>query len=211
VIRRFRDLGMPIEQVRAVLHAPDVTTRNEVIVAHLKEMELHLADTQATVSSLRALLEKPPAPIEVEYRSVPATAALAIAEMVAMSDGVQWWHDAFEELHAALADAGLARGGPDGALFTAELFEEDYGEIVAFVPVAGAPAGEPGAAGPLAAGPAMAPGAAGGRVVGYEVPAAELAVTVHHVELDEIDRTYGALGTFVAEREIGVEGPNREP
>jgi DNA-binding transcriptional MerR regulator len=30
VIRRFRDLGMPIEDVKAVLQAPDVATRNEV-------------------------------------------------------------------------------------------------------------------------------------------------------------------------------------
>ena len=57
VIRRFRDLGMPLEEVRAVLEAPDVAARNDVIVAHLERMESQLAQTQAVVASLRSLLE----------------------------------------------------------------------------------------------------------------------------------------------------------
>jgi DNA-binding transcriptional MerR regulator len=191
VIRRFRDLGLPIEQVRAVITAPDVATRNEVIVRHLKEMETRLADTQATVASLRSLLERPATPIEVEYRTVAATPALAISELIAMSDGLRWWQEAFDELHDALERLGLGRNGPDGALFTGDLFQQEYGEIVAFVPITGTPA-------------------PWGRARPYEVPAAELAVTVHHGDFDELDRTYGALGTYVAEREIGVEGPNRE-
>ena len=43
VIRRFRDLGMPVEQVRSMLEAPDVETRNKVIVAHLEHMEDQIA------------------------------------------------------------------------------------------------------------------------------------------------------------------------
>ena len=57
VIRRFRDLGMPLEEVRAVLEAPDVGARNDVIVAHLERMESQLAQTQAVVASLRSLLD----------------------------------------------------------------------------------------------------------------------------------------------------------
>src|SRR6185437_8480214 len=65
VIRRFRDLGMPLDEVKAVLNAPSVAQRNDVIVAHLERMESQLAQTQATVSSLRSLLERPPARIAV--------------------------------------------------------------------------------------------------------------------------------------------------
>ena len=39
VIRRFRDLDMPLEQIGAVLQAPDVDTRNELIAAHLARLE----------------------------------------------------------------------------------------------------------------------------------------------------------------------------
>jgi len=80
-IRRFRDLDMPLEQVRAVLQAPDLTTRNEAILDHLATMQEQLERTQHTVASLQALLSTPAAPRPVEYRTLPATTALAIAEV----------------------------------------------------------------------------------------------------------------------------------
>ena len=38
----------------------------------------------------------------------------------------------------------------------------------------------------------------------------DLAIAVHRGPLREADRTYGPLGTHVAERALGVEGPIRE-
>ena len=61
-IRRFRDLDMPLDQVRAVLQAPDLTTRNEAILDHLESMQQQLERTQHTVASLQALLTSPSAP-----------------------------------------------------------------------------------------------------------------------------------------------------
>ena len=192
VIRRFRDLGMPLEQVREVLTAPDATARNDLIVAHLREMGSALQQTRQTVSSLRALLERPPDPIAVEYRSAEPMRVLAISEPVAMTGIDAWWSAAFAGLHDAVTAAGLQRSGPDGALYSSEFFEEDAGDVVALVPVAPAER-------------ARAP-AGCARVI----PGAELAVTVHEGSLGDLDRTYGALGTFVSQREIGVQGPIRE-
>src|SRR5882757_11153755 len=56
VIRRFRELGMPVGEVAAVLQAPDARVRNELIAEHLERMEHQLDATRATVASLRALL-----------------------------------------------------------------------------------------------------------------------------------------------------------
>ena len=53
-------------------------------------------------------------------------------------------------------------------------------------------------------------GASGGRAQLIEIPGAELGIAVHHGAFSELDQTYGALGTFVAEREIGVQGSIRE-
>jgi DNA-binding transcriptional MerR regulator/effector-binding domain-containing protein len=191
VIRRFRDLGMPLEQVKEVLQAGDASSRNEVIVAHLRHMESELEQTQRTVASLRALLEKPPAPVAVEYRSVRPTLALAIVEEVAAADVETWWVGAFLELRGLVASTNAARTGPDGALYPSEFFEDELGEVVAYLPVGGQPE-------PL------------GRAQLVEIPGAELAVAVHEGPFGELDQAYGALGTFVAEREIGVEGPIRE-
>jgi DNA-binding transcriptional MerR regulator/effector-binding domain-containing protein len=190
-IRRFRDLEMPLEQLREVLHAPDATARNKLIITHLQHMESALQQTQQTVASLRALLEQPHAPIAVEYRAVGTATAIAISEPVHRSDMATWWSEAFDELHRVLASSPAARAGHDGALYPNEFFEEELGEVVAFIPVTGMPAPP-------------------GRPQLIEIPGAELAITVHNGAISELDQTYGALGTFVAEREIGVQGPIRE-
>lgn len=191
VIRRFRDLGMPVEAVKSVLDAPDVATRNRVIVAHLERMEDQLEQTKATVASLRAVLEAPRTHAPVEYRTVGPTATLAIRERVTMADLEGWWSGAFEELRKAIGDAGVMRAGPDGCCYPNEMFAEEEGEMVAFVPVQG-----------LAH--------LSGRVEALELPGVELAVMLHEGSYHELDQTYGALGTHVAERAIGVDGPIRE-
>ena len=56
VIRRFRDLGMGLGTVKAVLNAPDIASRNAGIAEHLQRMEQQLEQTQSTVASLRILL-----------------------------------------------------------------------------------------------------------------------------------------------------------
>ena len=59
VIRRLRDLEMPVGEVKAVLDAPDATARNALIAAHLGRLEAELAQTRAAVDSLRNLLRPP--------------------------------------------------------------------------------------------------------------------------------------------------------
>jgi DNA-binding transcriptional MerR regulator len=187
VIRRFRDLGMPLEDIRQMLQAPDAGARNQVIVAHMQRMESQLAATQAVVASLRSLLEGPPEPHAVEHRSVGPVRALAIRGLVSMPDMDAWWEEAFHELNTAV----VAAAGPRAALYAAELFQLEAGEITAYIPVAGE----------------VRPG---GRATMLDIPAAELAVAVHRGALADLDQTYGALGTYVVRREIGAGGPIRE-
>jgi DNA-binding transcriptional MerR regulator len=195
-IRRFRDLDMPLDRIRAVLAAPDVASRNEAILVHLRDMQEQLARTQATVASLQALLaDAEPSPA-VELRSVPAVPALAIAEPVGFDECAAWLGGALAELHQALGAAGIDPTGPDGALYPDEFFEQGAGVVVAFVPVDGS-----------------VPQARAVRAVrasGREIPGGDLAVMVHAGPFDDIDRTYGALGTVVAERGIAATGPIRE-
>ena len=189
-IRRLRELGMPLDQVRDVIAAPDVHARNAAITAHLRRMEGELERTRATVRSLRMLLDEgaPPA-IEVEYRAIGATETLAIRDRVANADMFDWLDGALAELRSAV---GESRAGPDAALYSSELLEDEFGEIVALVPV----------------GSAAAAGVA--RTERLQLPAVEYAVAVHAGAVDDVDRTYAALGSVVAERAIGVEGPIRE-
>jgi len=81
--------------------------------------------------------------------------------------------------------------GPRAALYPADLFQLGTARVVAYIPVAD-----------------EVPG--GARAAMRDIPPAELAVAVHHGTLADLDQTYGALGTYVAEREIGLDGPIRE-
>src|SRR4051812_23025093 len=137
MIRRLRELGLPLDDVRTILQAPDPDSRDAALVAHLKRMEAQLAQTQQTVASLRTLLEPEPEHPVVERRRIPAVRALAIDEHVAAEDAVAWWMDAFAVLHRVLRDAGVGRAGADGALFSSEFFEDEAGDVVAFVPIDG--------------------------------------------------------------------------
>lgn len=195
VIRRLRDLHMPLHSIRTVLAASDIDTRNREISAHLARMENQLAQTQASVASLRALLSGPAARPKVELRSIPAVRALAVEEVVTAADLVSWGGGAFGDLSEALTAAGLRPAGCFGALFPGDFFELERAEIVVFRPVHA---------------DAAASVRPGGRVRLTEIPAVEAAVAEHEGGMDDIDRTYGALGTSVAERAIGVDGPIRE-
>jgi DNA-binding transcriptional MerR regulator len=192
VIRRLRDLGMPLDQITAVVHARDVDTRNAAIAAHLRRMEHQLEETRATVASLRALIERGPATIPVEYRRLPQAPTIAIGEEVRGADMHAWLDDAFGELRSTLDALGLQRGGVDGALFSSELLEDERGELVAFIPVAESSRG------------ARTSGRA--RIL----PETEYAIAVHVGPFEDLDQTYGALGIEVAQRAIGVQGPIRE-
>jgi DNA-binding transcriptional MerR regulator len=121
VIRRFRDLGMPLDEIKKVLQAPDVAARNDLLVAHMERMESQLVQTQSVVDSLRSLLLRPPAPIAVEHRSVGATRALGITEQVSMTDLDAWWDAAFRELDEALEAAAVPGAGPRAALYSSIL------------------------------------------------------------------------------------------
>jgi DNA-binding transcriptional MerR regulator len=192
VIRRFRELDLPIERLRTFLDAPDDDARNAVIVDHLDRMSAQLRETRETVDSLRRILAEESAAFPVAYRDDPGMLTLAIRARVAGADVISWWMDAFRTLHRTVRVSGAERAGRDGALFPTEFFAEDVGELVAFVPVAEVPERLPSG------------------VVPYDVPAARLAVTTFEGPPLDIDRAYGAVGRWVVEQAAASEGPVRE-
>jgi DNA-binding transcriptional MerR regulator len=192
VIRRFRALGMPLEEIQAVLSAPDLATRNARIGAHLARLEEELGRTQSAVASLRDLLSPSPGtPDGVELRSVPATNAAAIIEVVGGDDIRAWYQGALGELYGTLSAQGLAADGPAGGIFADDMFTHHRGQVTMFVPCSGSVR-------------------AVGRVVPLEVPAAELAVVEHQGPTIDNDRAYGVLATHVARHALAVDGPVRE-
>jgi DNA-binding transcriptional MerR regulator len=193
VIRRFRELDMPIEDIRGILSAPDVGRRNELIGAHLSRLEEGLARTQNAVASLRDLLDHPPdeARADISHRSVPGTRAAAITAVVDIEDVGPWYQGALGELRATISAQGLPASGAPGGIYAPDLFTNERGQATVFIPGTGR----------------IRPV---GRVEDVEVPAAELAIIVHRGPDDNIDRAYGALATHVTQHALAVDGPIRE-
>jgi DNA-binding transcriptional MerR regulator/effector-binding domain-containing protein len=190
VIRRLRDLEMPVAEVKAVLTAPDAQARNVLIAAHLDRLEAELAQTRAAVDSLRNLL-RPADTVAIEHRSVPATPAAGITAVVDRGDILPWWQGALGELHATVRAQGLPATGPAGGMFASEIFQRDRGEATVFIGVQGGVR-------------------AIGRVAPVLVPAAELAIISHLGPMDDADLSYAKLGSYATTHEISIDGPLRE-
>jgi DNA-binding transcriptional MerR regulator len=185
VIRRFRDLGMPVAEIRCVLLA-DVAQRSRLITTHLTRLEEQLAGTQEAVASLRRLLSPTPPPLEVELRSAPARTVAGIRGDIDRTGVLPWYAGAMGEL----TGLGLTETGPCGGLYDNELFTEDHGQVLVYLAVADPPTT--------------------GRVAPVEIPAADLAVTVHEGPHDDIDVTYGELGAWVSDQALALAGPVHE-
>jgi DNA-binding transcriptional MerR regulator len=193
VIRRFRALEMPLEEIHAVITTPDLEMRNQVIAAHLSRLESNLARTGEAVASLRNLLQQslPSTPTHIEHRRIEETPAASVREVIDVRDALSWYQGALGELYATLGAQNLPTVGPGGGIFSNDLFEQERGEATVFLPCA-------------------ATVRAVGRVTPLVVPGVELAITVHAGTHSDIDRAYGSLGAYVAEHALAVEGPIRE-
>lgn len=192
VIRRFRELDMPLEHIHAVLAAPDPQTRNALISAHLAHLEADLARTQNAVASLRDLLQHPHTVAPITHRRVPATDTAAISEHIDIADALLWYRGALGELRATLTSQDVPAAGPAGGIYASELFAEERGQATIFVPV-------------------RAPVRPMGRISPLTVPAVELATILHTGPHEvDLDRAYGTLATYITEHALGVDGPIRE-
>jgi len=191
VIRRFRALQMPLDDIAGVLSAPDVDARNELIAAHLIRLEQSLAQTQEATASLRSLLQQPAGAVSVEHRSVDSVTAVAVSEVIDVEDALSWYQGALGELYATLAAQNIPTTGPGGGIFSNDLFSHERGLATIFVPYQGDFR-------PM------------GRITSLTIPGVELATTVHVGTHTDIDRAYGALATYVTQHALAVDGPIRE-
>jgi DNA-binding transcriptional MerR regulator len=193
VIRQFRSMDMPIGLIREVL-AADLSARNTLIATHLARMEAQLEQTRAAVASLRDLLTQPHNAGQIIHRRVDAFPALVLRDTINLDSLGDWYTAGVARLEQALADAGAARSGTRGGLWSTELFLDERGEAALYIPtehVSGAAALPPD--------------------IHLEiVPTSTLAVLTHRGPDHTMAQAYGFLGEHVARLGLGADGPVRE-
>jgi DNA-binding transcriptional MerR regulator len=180
ILRRLRELDVPLGDVRTVLEARDPEVTRQVLGRHEARMRERLADAERIVAALEESRDLPHRHTPVHLRAVPAAQTLAVRGQVRESEFAAFLGRAFSSLGAAVAAAGLTTTGPGGALYPPEIPDDGPQDIEAYVPVADpvAPAG-------------------GGIVVG-ELPAVQVAVLTHVGPYPAIGDAYRQLGRWVA-------------
>jgi DNA-binding transcriptional MerR regulator len=196
IIRQLRSLEVPVDTIREILRA-DVAARNALIADHLERLEARLEATRSAVLSLRGLLSEPSAERQVEHRSVPPMPVLAIRETIELSELGPWYDAAMSELDAAIDACGAEAAGPRGGIWDTRLVLDERGEATVFTPVATLEGLDDATIGPT-------------RARAELLPAVELAIVAHRGPDATMAQTYGRLGAYVAEHEMGVDGPIRE-
>jgi DNA-binding transcriptional MerR regulator len=190
VIHRFRQLGMPVAEIAKLVAVTDPEVRAHLIAQHVERLEGQMRETQAALVALRRLVTPDQAPIEVtQQRSQPLTVA-AVSDVVQLGDHLRWYSNAMAEIRDVIASSARDRIGPPGGLYDNELFTDERGTMLVYIPVVDPPAV--------------------GHVSPFTIPEADLASTIHYGPHDDIDVTYAALGAYVKENQMDVAGPVRE-
>src|ERR1700753_2723993 len=169
LIRRLRDLRMPVADVRHVLVAQNARERESLIAAHIDHLEAELAETKAAVNSLRALLNNAASTEPVNRRAEATIPAVAITATVDPIDIEKWWRAALHDVRAAVCTGRFDQTGPAGGIYDESLFRHEPGQATL-------------------------------------VPAAEVAATIHHGTMVNIDLAYAELGSYIAGQGLAV-GP----
>jgi DNA-binding transcriptional MerR regulator len=191
MIKRFRELRMPLNEIRQLLASPDGSTRNAIIAAHLSRLENDLGRTRSAVSELRGLLGPPAGPVTISHRHIAPMSGAGIGERVDAKHAVSWLAGALAELHSTLVTQSRRAVAPAGGVFSDEIFAKGRGAATIYIPCDG-------------------PIESIGRVRPYRAPEVELATIVHAGSHRSIDLAYGALATHVARYERAADGPLRE-
>jgi DNA-binding transcriptional MerR regulator len=198
VIKRLRDLDVPLAGVAEVVRARDPEVTRRVIAEHELVIRHRLSDLSRLVAELQQAVSEPVLQTPVFVRTEPAQHALAITEVVHSAD-----HDAYAEffgrayrlLDAAFARLGSAPTSASGALYPPKI-EGDSEAVTAFLPMA-----EP----LVLDDQSIADG-----VINIMLPHMTGAVLTHRGPYHTMGETYRQLGAWVATNATVVDQPVRE-
>ena len=188
VIHQLRQLDVPLAEIGTILATGDAQQRAAVVEGHLRRLEDEMDRTRMAVVSLRRLLHPEPVGLPIDVRTLPQRTVAGITGHVRLADSLAWYDAAMAELDGVFAPE--ERTGPPGGQFSNELFVQGAGALTVFRPVRNP--------------------RASGRIEVVELPEVELAVTVHPGPHDDIDVTYGKLGSWVVDHALTVAGPIHE-
>lgn len=195
IIKRLRDLDVPLRDIAQIMAARDPDITRKLIAEHQAAMVARLAEVTRIVDELHTAMALPAIATPVHVRTEPARHAIAVVGTVSESDYAVFLGDAYGRLWQALTSTGVAMAGPSGALYPEEVRGE-HQEVTAYLPVTE---------------PAVLPE----RVLDLGVtltmlPEVSAAVMTHVGSFATIGDTYRQLGAWVATHATSAGAAVRE-
>jgi DNA-binding transcriptional MerR regulator len=194
VIRRLRDLGVGLDDIRTVLDARDPEVTGKVLDQHRAALEAQVASMQDAIDGLYAGRSTPALLTGVHERREPARTVLELEGRTTPDALFPFITHAVTVLTDAATGSGAVVSGPLGACYPTQLDDEQ--EVQVFLPVSHARLLDPAAR------------AAGVRT--SILPAVDAAVVLLHGSYELLEEVYRELGVWVAAHAEPSEGPVRE-
>jgi DNA-binding transcriptional MerR regulator len=195
IVKRLRDLDMPLRDVAEIIAARDPNVTHRVVAAHELVMRERLGNVARIVDALQEPLERPEFHTPVHVRAEPAVHALTFEGRVEAADYATFLDHAYTTLFAAVEMVGAAPIGSGSARYPASV-DTDSEPVEAYIPIAK----------PV---PVPRPVQQTGVNLAL-VPSATCAVATHLGGYDAIGETYRRLGAWVARNATSASQPVRE-
>lgn len=191
IVRRLRDLEVPLADIADVLAARDPEVTAATLARHAAKVRDRARRLEQIVNDLHAAPPEsctPPRLIDL-----PATAAMAMTGVVRESAYEGFLEPAFARLEQACREAGAEVTGPSSALYDAEFLDDAEQQVTACFPVRAVPERTPSA-----------------DVTVLHLPSVTAAVATHAGDYASLPDTYAQLGAWVARRGVPTGQPVRE-
>ena len=195
VIRRLRQLDVPLDSIRAVIDARDPAVTQKVLAEHAMVLEERLAALRRTIDDLYLAVDSPDAHTPVHRRSEPSRIVLTCRGTVSEDEFEGFLARSRALLLEAAAASGAVTAGPIGGCYPPPR-DDDAQDVVAFLPVESGP---------------LVPAAF--RSAGVQVrdlPATDVAVLIHAGGYETLEESYRILGMWVADHGDSADLPVRE-
>lgn len=195
IVRRLRDLDLPLKDIAQIVKARDPQITHKIIAEHEREMRERLRDVARIVNELQTTLSQPSLGTPVHVRDEPTLHALSVSDLVKDGNYAAFLNKAFASIYSAAQDSGAIPAGPGSARYPPDVASEDE-PVEAYTAIA-EPVPMPDTA------------QAAGVVVAL-IPSERCAVATHVGGYDTIAETYAQLGAWVSRNAIPAERPIRE-
>lgn len=195
VIKRLRDLDLPLRDIAKIVAGRDPHITRGVIAQHEVEMRQRLSDLRRIVAELQEAVHRPEMHTPVHVRDEPPAHALSYAGQVTDGEYAPFLDHAYSVLLAALEATGAMAVGCGSATYSSTVDGDD----------------EPVQAHVRIDRPVMVPEQVQAWGVTLTLlPAERCAIATHVGGYDTIGDTYRHLGAWVARHAVSADRPIRE-